>query len=99
MQSVVDMEAKDVAKLLEKHEAEAKIRLQENNRRFCQLEKKIDKLDMRLWGIALLILERNAKKSSRDSSAYKFATDFDAKGKRRKTKVSKHTKAFKRRFG
>jgi|TARA_R100001224_G_C3886799_1_gene103522 hypothetical protein len=56
MQSVVDMEAKDVAKLLEKHEAEAKIRLQENNRRFCQLEKKIDKLDMRLWGIALLIL-------------------------------------------
>ena len=44
-------------------------------------------------------IERNAKKSSRDSSAYKFATDFDKKGKRRKTKVSKHTKAFKRRFG
>ena len=56
MQSVVTMKATDVAKLLEKHEAEAKIRLQENNRRFCQLEKKIDKLDMRLWGIAILIL-------------------------------------------
>tara|TARA_R100000234_G_scaffold115460_1_gene91492 strand:- start:5983 stop:6249 length:267 start_codon:yes stop_codon:yes gene_type:complete len=44
-------------------------------------------------------IERNRKKSPSDSSAYKFATDFDAKGKRRKTKLSKHTKAFKRRFG
>ena len=44
-------------------------------------------------------IERNRKKSPSDSSAYKFATDFDAKGKRRKTKISKHTKAFKRRFG
>ena len=44
-------------------------------------------------------IERNRKKSPRDSSAYKFATDFDKKGKRRKTKLSKYTKAFKKRFG
>ena len=50
------MEAKDVANMLVKHEAEAKVRLEEYNRRFYQLEKKLDKLDMRLWGIAILIL-------------------------------------------
>ena len=44
-------------------------------------------------------IERNRKKSTKDKSAYKFATDFDAKGKRRKTKLSKYTKAFKKRFG
>ena len=37
-------------------------------------------------------INKNARKSSKDPSAYKFATDFTAGGKRRKTKESKHTK-------
>ena len=50
------MEAKDVANMLAKHEAEAKVRLEEYNRRFYQIEKKLDKLDMRMWGLAVLIV-------------------------------------------
>jgi len=44
-------------------------------------------------------IERNRKKSPRDSSAYSFSTDFDKKGKRRKTKKSVHTKKFAKMFG
>ena len=40
-------------------------------------------------------INKNARKSSKDPSAYKFA----AGGKRRKTKESKHTKKFRRMYG
>ena len=45
----VDMQAEDVLKLLEKHEEEC-------NRRYAEIQKQLDKLDMRLWGIAVLIV-------------------------------------------
>ena len=38
------MKADDVLKLLEKHEEEC-------NRRYAEIQKQLDKLDMRLWGI------------------------------------------------
>ena len=43
------MKAEDVLKLLEKHEEEC-------NRRYSEIQKQLDKLDMRLWGIAVLII-------------------------------------------
>ena len=43
------MKADDVLKLLEKHEEEC-------NRRYDYIQKQLDKLDMRLWGIAALII-------------------------------------------
>ena len=39
----------DLLKLLEKHEAEC-------NERYKKIDKQLDKLDMRLWGIAVLII-------------------------------------------
>ncbi len=44
-------------------------------------------------------IEKNRKKKDSDPSAYKFSTDFSKSGKRRKTKESKYTKAFRKRFG
>ena len=44
-------------------------------------------------------IQRNARKSASDPSAYKFSTDFTAKGTRRKTKLSKHTKAYRKKYG
>ena len=44
-------------------------------------------------------IQRNAKKSTKDPSAYFFATDFTSGGKRRKTKLSKHTKAYRKKYG
>jgi len=44
-------------------------------------------------------IERNRKKSPSDPSAYRFASDFTSSGKRRKTKESKYTKEFRKRFG
>ena len=44
-------------------------------------------------------IERNRKKSPKDPSAYVFPSDFDKRGKRRKTKESVHTKKFKKMFG
>ena len=44
-----DMKVEEVLKLLEKHEAEC-------NERYQKIDKQLDKLDMRLWGIALLII-------------------------------------------
>ena len=41
--------ADDVLKLLEKHEEEC-------NSRYAQIQKQLDKLDQRLWGIAGLIV-------------------------------------------
>ncbi len=43
------MKADDVLKLLEKHEKEC-------NGRYAQIQKQLDKLDQRLWGIAALII-------------------------------------------
>jgi|TARA_X000001388_G_scaffold77557_1_gene78994 hypothetical protein len=43
------MKAEQVAKMLEKHEEDA-------NRRFDRIEKGLDKLDMRMWGLAVLIV-------------------------------------------
>lgn len=43
------MKADDVLKLLEKHEADC-------SERYVQIQKQLDKLDMRLWGIAVLII-------------------------------------------
>ena len=43
------MQAEDVLKLLEKHEEEC-------NRRYAEIQKQLDKLDMRLWVIAVLIV-------------------------------------------
>jgi hypothetical protein len=43
------MKVEGVLALLEKHE-------EESNRRFENIEKQLDRLDMRLWGIAALII-------------------------------------------
>jgi hypothetical protein len=43
------MKAEQVAKMLEKHEVES-------DRRFDRLEKLLDRLDMRMWGLAVLIV-------------------------------------------
>jgi len=43
------MKAEEVLKLLEKHEEEC-------NRRYADIQKQLDKLDLRLWGIAVLII-------------------------------------------
>ena len=43
------MKADDVLKLLEKLEDEC-------NRRYAEIQKQLDKLDVRLWGIAALII-------------------------------------------
>jgi len=42
---------------------------------------------------------KNAKKSPKDPSAYAFATDRTPSGKLRKTKISKHTKAYRKMYG
>ena len=44
-----DMKADAVLKLLEKHESEC-------NERYASIQKQLDKLDTRLWGIAVLIV-------------------------------------------
>ena len=44
-------------------------------------------------------IQRNAPKADNDQSAYKFSTDFDKKGKRRKTKESVYTKRFRKMYG
>jgi len=44
-------------------------------------------------------IQRNAPKADDDPSAYKFSTDFDKKGKRRKTKESVYTKKFRKMYG
>jgi|TARA_R100001163_G_C4954550_1_gene120904 hypothetical protein len=46
---MVAMDAKEVLKLLEKHEAEC-------DRRYSHIEKVLDKLDIRMWGIVVLII-------------------------------------------
>jgi|TARA_R100000329_G_scaffold726_1_gene1393 hypothetical protein len=43
------MKVNDVLKLLEKHESEC-------NRRYEKIEKTLDKLDVKVWGLAVLIV-------------------------------------------
>ena len=43
------MTVTDVLKLLEKHESEC-------NRRYEKIEKTLDKLDVKVWGLAVLIV-------------------------------------------
>jgi hypothetical protein len=43
------MKVEEVLKLLEKHEDEC-------NRRYAKIEKQLETLDLRLWGIAILII-------------------------------------------
>ena len=43
------LKGEDVLKLLAKHEEEC-------TRRYADIQKQLDKLDMRLWGIAALIV-------------------------------------------
>jgi hypothetical protein len=43
------MKADDVLKLLEKHEAEC-------NKRYEKIEKSLDRLDVKVWGLAILIV-------------------------------------------
>ena len=43
------MKVNDVLKLLEKHESEC-------NRRYEKIEKSLDKLDVKVWGLAVLIV-------------------------------------------
>ena len=43
------MKADDVLKLLEKHEESC-------DKRYAEIQRQLDKLDMRLWGIAALII-------------------------------------------
>ena len=44
-----NMKVEEVLKLLEKHEEEC-------NRRYADIQRQLDKLDVRLWGIAALIV-------------------------------------------
>jgi hypothetical protein len=46
---VVRMTVKEMLTLLEKHEEEC-------DRRYSRIEKSLDKLDMRMWGIAAIIV-------------------------------------------
>ena len=43
------MTSKELLKLLEKHESEC-------NRRYEKIEKSLDKLDVKVWGLAVLIV-------------------------------------------
>jgi|TARA_B100000424_G_C22945346_1_gene503160 hypothetical protein len=43
------MKADEVLRLLEKHEEEC-------NRRYTKIEKSLDSLDYKLWGLAILII-------------------------------------------
>ena len=44
-------------------------------------------------------IQRNAKKSAKDPSAYVFPSDTNKSGARRKTKESVYTKKFRKMFG
>ena len=43
------MKADDVLKLLEKHEADC-------SERYAQIQKQLDRLDLKIWGLAVLII-------------------------------------------
>ena len=51
-----DIQANDVLLLLEKHEAECNLRYQAINDKLVSQGKTLDTLDMRMWGIAGLII-------------------------------------------
>ena len=49
MREFRDMNSNDVLKLLEKHEKEC-------TQRFSKVERSLEKLDLRLWGVIVLII-------------------------------------------
>tara|TARA_R110000751_G_scaffold43786_4_gene100733 strand:+ start:310 stop:486 length:177 start_codon:yes stop_codon:yes gene_type:complete len=49
MRELRDMNSNDVLKLLEKHEKEC-------TQRFSKVERSLEKLDLRLWGVIVLII-------------------------------------------
>jgi hypothetical protein len=49
MRELRDMNSNDVLKLLEKHEKEC-------TERFSKVERSLEKLDLRLWGVIVLII-------------------------------------------
>ncbi len=51
-----DLQANDVLLLLQKHEAECNLRYQAINDKLVSQSKTLDTLDMRMWGIAGLII-------------------------------------------
>lgn len=56
MQKVVVMKAEDVLKQLEVHEAECNLRYKRIEERLDEQKKTLDRVDIRLWGLAALIV-------------------------------------------
>lgn len=51
-----DLQAKDVLLLLERHESECNIRYEAINEKLASQSETLKTLDMRMWGIAALII-------------------------------------------
>ena len=56
MQEVVVMKAEDVLQQLEVHEAECNLRYKRIEERLDEQKKTLDRVDIRLWGLAALIV-------------------------------------------
>jgi hypothetical protein len=56
MQEVVVMKAEDVLQQLEKHEAECNLRYKRIEERLDDHKSYLEKLDLRMWGLAALII-------------------------------------------
>jgi len=56
MQEVVVMKAEDVLQQLEKHEAECNLRYKRIEERLDDHKSYLEKLDIRMWGLAALII-------------------------------------------
>jgi len=56
MQKVVVMKAEDVLQQLEKHEAECNLRYKRIEERLDDHKSYLEKLDLRMWGLAALII-------------------------------------------
>ena len=56
MQKVVVMKAEDVLQQLEKHEAECNLRYKRIEERLDDHKSYLEKLDIRMWGLAALII-------------------------------------------
>ena len=56
MQKVVAMKAEDVLQQLEKHESECNLRYKRIEERLDDHKSYLEKLDIRMWGLAALII-------------------------------------------
>jgi chaperonin cofactor prefoldin len=56
MQEVVVMKPEEVLQQLEKHEAECNLRYKRIEERLDDQKKTLEKLDLRMWGLAALIV-------------------------------------------